>query len=179
MNTQHGNRETPVATEDVRRIVALTAAIRVLCITNQVQLQRQRFITVNRPPQRDVRIDVTGPVPFGFAFTEGHEATFHVPSGHRFVIEQMHIACSSPNQHSDVQLVTRSRHMFRSLTVTDRPHHPESQTGTDDAPMQLLGSSTSTFLFSNGAVHNSSTVPPDTYVQLWGYMEPTDDALSS
>jgi hypothetical protein len=177
MKTHHVNRETPVVTEDVRRIAALTAAIRVLCIINRVQLQRQRFITVIRPPHRNVQIDFTGRVPLGFAFPEGHEATFHVPSGHRFVIEQMDISCTSGSV--DVQLVTRSRRMFRSLTVTDWLNHAPSteEPGSPSAaPIQVHGSSASTFMFGNGALHNSSTVPPDTYVQVWGYLEPAYDA---
>jgi hypothetical protein len=176
MKGKNPNRETPTATEDVRRVAALTAAIRVICIANQVHTLQQRM-TVTRAPRPDVEIDFTGRVPFGFAFTEGHEATFHVPYGHRFVIEHMDISCSSG--FVDVQLVTRSRRMFRSLTVTDwlnRAPSPEDVGSSSAAPIQVHGSSASTFMFGNGAVHNSSTVPQDTYVQVWGYLEPAYDA---
>jgi hypothetical protein len=45
-------------------------------------------------------------------------------------------------------------------------------------PILVQGSTANFFLFSNGEVRGSSTVPPDTCLQVWGYLEPTYDAES-
>jgi hypothetical protein len=180
MKAEQVIRETPTATEDVRRIAALTAALRVICIANQMQTQHH-YMTIVRTPRSDEEIDFTGPVPFGFAFTEGHEASFCVPFGHRFVIEQINVSCWPPIEDADVQMVTKSPHMFRVLTVTDRPEHTscdERTKGPSAVPIQVCGSSASTFLFSSGKLQRSSRVPPGNYVQVWGYLEPTNDGVS-
>lgn len=180
MNAWHMNRETPIATEDVRSVAALTAAIRVICITNQMRMQRQA-ITVARPPLHNVQIDLTGRVQVGFAFTEGHKAVFHVPSGHRLVIEHVKLSCWSKHEHVEIHLVTESRHMFRLMWLTSWPEQASlgdnAETGTA-VPILVRGSTANTLLFSNGSARGSSTVPPDTYVQVWGYLEATHDGES-
>jgi hypothetical protein len=178
MNAQRATRETSTATDDMSTIAALTSALRVICIANQLRLHRES-LTVTRPPHRDVEVDFAGRVPFGFAFTEGHEATFHVPAGHRYVIEQMSVSCWATNQPTDLQLLTRSPHMFRQMTVACGMVAPSGHEMPDAgaaAPIQVNGSTSNTLLFSNGKSHSSSTVPPQTYVQLWGYLEPVFDA---
>lgn len=180
MKNHEGNRERTTLADEVRRIASLAAAVRVICIAHQLSL-RDQSLTVARHPQAPVQIDFTGREPFGFAFTEGSEATFHVPSRHRFVIEHIHV--SSPNrEHADVQLVTKSPHMYRQLTLTSGPDQASlgkgAQTGTS-TPILVHESTANTFLFGDGEAYSSSTVPLGTYVQVWGYLEPTHDALSS
>jgi len=180
MKTQRGYRETTTVTDDIRSIAALTLALRVIFIANQLKLYRES-LTVTRPPQRDVEVDFAGRVPFGFAFTEGHEATFHVPSGHRYVIEQMCVSCWAKDEHIDLQLLTKSPHMFRQMTVACGMEHRTGDQKPDDvadAPILVGGSTTNTFLFSNGRTHSSPTVPPETYVQVWGYLEPVYDEFA-
>jgi hypothetical protein len=180
MKAQRANRETTTVTDDIRSIAALTLALRVIFIANQLKLYRER-LTVTRPPQRDVELDFAGQVPFGFAFTEGHEATFHVPSGYRYVIEQMCVSCWAKDEHIDLQLLTRSPHMFRQMTVACGMEQRTGDQKPDDvaaAPILVGGSTTNTFLFSNGRTHSSPTVPPETYVQVWGYLEPVYDEFA-
>ena len=83
------SRETDPGIDDVRRITALAVALRVLCIVNQLRLHDQNLV-VTRHPKPQVTIDFTERTPFGFAFTTGHEATFRVPAGHRFVIVSLY-----------------------------------------------------------------------------------------
>ena len=180
MNAQDINREPEIVSEDIRRIAVLAAAVRVICVANQMRL-REQSLMVTRHPRPPVPIDFTEREPFGFAFTAGHEATFNVPSGHRFVIEHLDVSCWAKNDQVDVRLITRSRHMFRHLTLSCWPEQPpvgeNAQTETA-APILINESTANTFLFSNGEVHDSSTVPPDTYVQVWGYLEPAYDGES-
>jgi hypothetical protein len=68
-------------------------------------------------------------------------------------------------------MVTRSRRMFQHLSL-------ESSTNAT-APILVHGSTDNTLMFSNRLAGSSSTVPPDTYVQLWGFLEPTEDATSA
>ena len=66
--------------------------------------------------------------------------------------------------------------MFRSLTLCNSEEKLSgaySHSGLPAAPIQIQGLTTNTFLFSNGDLQNSSTVSADTYVQVWGYLEPT------
>lgn len=178
MKAFKGNREKERTTEDIRRIAALAAAVRVICIANHLRLPEHSLI-VTRHPKPPVEIAFTGREPFGFAFTAGHEAAFQVPSGHRFVIEHLDLSCWAKNGHIEVQLVTRSPHMFRQVTLTrwpeQRPLGQNGQAGTT-APILVNESTANTLLFSNGELHSSSTVPPETYLQLWGYLEPAYEA---
>lgn len=179
MTAHSKGRVVTADAEDNRRLSLLAAALRVISIANHLRL-RETTLTVTRAQQPPIDIEFTGRVPFAFAFTEGHEATFRVPTGHRFLIE--HVTVSGPAAHAlDVQMVTRSRHMFRQMTL---PCGRQSQsdgsipeTGVD-SPMAVHGATANTLLFGNGIEHSSSTVPPDTYVQMWGCLEPTDAPAS-
>jgi hypothetical protein len=169
------SRETDPGIDDIRRITALAVAVRVLCIVNQLRLRDQNLV-VTRHPKRQVTIDFTERTPFGFAFTAGHEATFRVPSGHRFVIESMHVSCWAKHDLVDVQLVTRSPHMFRQVTCWPGEALPDGNSQSTTTPILVQESTTNTFLFGTGDWHSSSTVPDDTYLQVWGYLEPFEDA---
>jgi len=169
MNTSKAISENARPAEELLRIAAIAAAMRVICIDNQIRL-RQQAISVSRPPRPEAEIEFTGRVPFGFAFTEGHEATFRVPSGYRFVIEQRIVAGNDEREEAEVHMVTRSPRMLQHISLA---------TGSNAAaPTLVHGSTENTLLFSNGVEGSSSRVPPDTYVQLWGYLEPTEDATS-
>jgi hypothetical protein len=179
MRNQSAKSAVTLDPEDIRRLTLLAAALRVVSIVNDLRLQRQT-LSVTRAQQPPCEIEFTGRVPFAFAFTEGHEATFRVPSGHRFVIE--HVTVSGPTSNTvDVQMVTRSRHMFRQVSLPcghgGQSVGPLPDMGADH-PILLQGSTNNTLLFSNGTEHSSSTVPPETYVQMWGCLEPTDDWAS-
>jgi len=164
--------------EDVLRIAALAAAMRLVCMSNQVG-RHQQTLMVSRPPQPATDFDFTGHVPFGFAFTEGHSTPFYVPSGHRFVIEKIAVSCWAAEEIREVQLQTRSRHMFRHMTLWCASELSAQSSNTDESHTILVeGSTVNTLLFSYGAGHRSLQVPPDTYVQLWGYLEPTTAELS-
>lgn len=169
------SRETDPGIDDICRITALAVAVRVLCIVNQLRLRDQNLV-VTRHPKPQVTVDFMERTPFGFAFTTGHEATFRVPSGHRFVIENLHVSCWAKRELLDVQLVTRSPHMFRQVTCWQEPPPFDENSLRMTSPIQVQGSTTNTFLFGNGEWHSSSTVPDDTYLQIWGYLEPVEDA---
>lgn len=169
MNTSIAMSENSRVAEDLLRIAAMAAAMRVICADNQVRL-RQQYLSVNCPPRPASEIEFTGRASFGFAFTEGKEATFRVPSGHRFVVEHVFVSSGADQNEVEVHMVTRSRRMFQHLSLA---------TGTDvTTPILVQGSTESTLFFKHGIEPSSSTVPADTYLQMWGYLEPTDDAGS-
>jgi hypothetical protein len=172
--------ENTNAADYVLRVAALAVAMRAICLDNQLR-PREQSLYVTHAPQRATEIEFKGQVPFGFAFTEGHEATFRVPSGHRFVIEHITISCWARNGAMEVQMVTRSRHMFRHMTLVSGTREQPARTFEFGAGASILvhGSTANTLLFNNGMDCSSSTVPPETYVQMWGYLEPTEDAVSS
>jgi hypothetical protein len=116
MNAYKATSQDAIVAEDVIRIAALAAAMRVICAGNQIRLQHQS-LSVSCPPRPTTEIEFTGRVPFGFAFTEGHEATFHVPSRHRFVIEHVSVSGGAEDDKVEMQMVTRSRHIFRHITL--------------------------------------------------------------
>ena len=169
MNTSIDNNENSRVAGELLRIAAMAAAVRVICMDNQVRLHHQA-LSVTCPPQTASDIEFTGRVPFGFAFTEGKDATFRVPSGHRFAIEHLLVSGADGHEPVDVHMVTRSRWLFQHLSLA---------TGCDvTTPIVIHGSTENTLLFHNGIEPASSKVPRDTYVQMWGYLEPTEDATS-
>lgn len=169
MKTSQAMSEKTRVTDDVLRIAALAAAMRVVCMDNQVRL-RQQVLSGTYPAQTGSDAEFTGRVPFGFTFTEGKEATFRVPSGHRFVIEHLCVSGPDCRENTEVHMVTRSRRLFQYLSLAS---------GADvTTPIVVHGSTESTLLFRNGSEPSSSTVPVDTYVQMWGHLEPSEDATS-
>jgi hypothetical protein len=166
MDTSIAMSENAMVAEYVLR---MAAAMRVICIDNQIRLQHQN-VSVSCPPRPTAEIEFTGRVPLGFAFTEGHEAIFHVPSRHRFVIEHLIVSGSDDHEKTEVDMVTRSRRLFRHISL--------ASSGGVRPPILVHGSTENTLLFRNGVEGSSSTVPPDTYVQMWGYLEPAGDATS-
>lgn len=169
MNSSKEVSENARVAEDVLRIAAMAAAMRVVCIDHQIRL-RQLCLSVTCPPRPAAEVEFTGRVPFGFAFTEGKEANFRVPSGHRFVIEHLFVSGHDKQENVEVHLVTRSRRMFQHLSLA---------TGAEmTTPIVVHGSTDNTLLFRNRFEPSSSTVPLDTYVQMWGYLEPTEGATS-
>jgi hypothetical protein len=176
MKTIDRSRETDPGIDDIRRITALTVAVRIIFIAHQLKL-REQSLTVTRNPKRPVTVDFVERTPFGFAFTAGNEAAFRVPSGHRFVIENMHVSCWAKDDLVDVQLVTRSPRMFRQVTSWPENSPIDDSLQATGAPLVVSGSTTNTFLFGNGEWHSSSTVPSDTYLQIWGYLEPFEDPV--
>jgi hypothetical protein len=170
--------EQDTMSEGIRQIASLAAAVRVMCIANELRLSEQSF-TVTRQPQPPVAIDFTERAPFGFAFTEGRDATFHVPTGYRYVIENVYVSCWAKHDRVDLHLVTRSRRMFRQVTLRCWPEPAMLDARNQNelaAPILVNESTSNAFLFSDAEVHNSSTVPPETYVQIWGYLEPVHEA---
>ena len=168
------------SSEAVRRLAALAALTQLTCAVNGLQLREER-LTVSSPGRKPMELEFTGRQPIGFAFTEGHQATFNVPSGRRFVIEHLNISCWAENPHLLVQLITKSPHMFRNLalcTSAAERASADSYPALPTAQIQIQGLTTNTFLFSDGELKNCSTVPPDTYVQVWGYLEPSSFPVS-
>ena len=180
MNTSMAMSESTSVPKNVARLAEIAAAVRVVPMDNEVQL-RQQSPAVNCPPRLEQEIEFTGPVPFGFAFTAGHTTPFYVPSGHRFVIEHVSVSCWAKGlQIREVLLETRSPHMFRHMTLWCSSEDLADQSLKTDIDHTFLieGSTANTLLFSDGAGHRLLQVPPDTYVQLWGFLEPTEDATS-
>lgn len=178
MEHHDGRHDQPTSPQEMACIAGLASAMRLVCSANGLPL-REQVLTVTRPPLPPVELEFTGPQPFGFAFTAGHEATFRVPTGHRFVIEHVYVSQSAKAGHADVHLVTKSRYMFRHLTLNGWPEQPSPDEGPDGSPTTQLvmhESTTNTFLFSDGEARSSSTVPPDSYLQVWGYLEPLNQA---
>ena len=175
MKNKQSSGEHMLATRDWGRSAALLAAVHLICAANEVSLREQK-LAMSSPPAPAVEIDLESKQPFGFAFTEGHLATFNVPRGHRFVIEHVDVSCWGNGIPLSVHLVSRSPRMYRSVTLEcalDRPSADTSCDATSSAAGLAIECSSNTFLFSNDEVQNSSTVPRDTYLQVWGYLEPT------
>jgi hypothetical protein len=176
MSATERNHETPAAPAAMRRNPSLATAMRIMSHTGPVTT-RDHEVAASRPPLVPFLFDFLGREPFGFAFTEGQEAKFRVPSGHRFVIEHVDVCCWAKDDHLDVEFVTTSSRRYcnvasgRSLLQASTC---EGNTAHACEPIWVQGSSVTTFLFSNGELQDSSTVPPDTYVQVWGYLEPTN-----
>ena len=178
MNTSNESGERAIAAENVLRIAALAVAVRTSYTDQQPGLHRQGS-SFGAPPTAE--LDFAGPVPFGFAFTTGHRTPFYVPSKHRFVVEHVSVSCWADGlEVREVQLETRSRNMFRHMTLWDasEPSANSSSKTERCVNLTLEGSTANTLLFSDGAGNRWLQVPPDTYVQLWGYLEPTEDELS-
>ncbi len=112
--------------------------------------------------------------PFGLVFQEGQRAAFNLPIGRRFIVEYVKITSWGPTPHLLVQLTTQSQSMFRNMMLCSAY---EDLTGactvTPASPLHLWESTANTLLFSYGDVRHSATVPADTCVQMWGYLEPT------
>ena len=178
MKTRNTKRESTTDPGDIRLLTSLAAALRIVGIVNELRLHEQS-LTVTLTGRQSFEIDFRGRVPFSFAFTAGHEASFRVPRGHRFLIE--HVSLSSTPKHDalEVQMVTRSAQMFRQQTLAcNREIESNSDKPGAFHSIVVHGSTANTLLFSNGAEQSSSTVPPDTYVQVWGCLEATDDETS-
>jgi hypothetical protein len=160
-----GERE--YSPETIRWFAALTAMTQLMCAVNGLRLHEER-LAVTSPIRQTVALEFTGCQPFGFALTQGHQATFNVPSGHRFVIEQLSLSCWADYRYLRVRLETKSPRAFRTITLGCPQESSEPGLSCElfaDAPMVVQGFSRSTFLFSNGEVENSATVPPQTYVR--------------
>jgi len=158
--------------EDVRHAALLAAALHAICRANQSRLSSQR-LTVSRPPSFDADLEFVGRVPIGFAFSEGHEAIFHVPSGHHFIVEHVYVSTGSPVDELEVQMVTRSSQMFRQMTIGKSSEPVEVS-----MPLLVPGSSVNTLMFRNGSQQSSFMVPAGAYVQIWGYLEPIEDDMT-
>jgi hypothetical protein len=112
--------------------------------------------------------------PFGLVFQEGERAAFNLPAGRRFIVEYVKITCWGPTPHLLVQLTTQSQSMFRNMMLCSAYEELSGVcTVTPASPLHLWESTANTLLFSHGDVRHSATVPADTCVQMWGYLEPT------
>jgi hypothetical protein len=169
MNTLTAMTKESRVAEELARVAAMAAAMPIICTDNQIRLSQQ-CLSVRRPPLSGSEVEFMGRVPFGFAFTEGTEATFQIPSGHRFLIEHLVLSCPDEQEMAEVHMVSRSRRMFQHISLISH--------GDRTAPILVPGFTENTLLFSNGVEPSSSTVPLDTYVQMWGYLEPVDDTAS-
>ena len=175
MKAQDGHIESITAIAGMCRATSLTDAMGIVSPNHGSEPQDQSFTV--RQPLVPFLFDFLGPEPFGFAFTEGQDAKFRVPSGHRFVIEHVSVCCWAKDDHQDVEFVTTSARTCRNLTsdqsVTQASLCKDGRAQTAE-PIWVQGSSLTTLLFSNHEVQGSPIVPPDTYVQIWGYLEATD-----
>jgi hypothetical protein len=174
-------KESTAADEMHRRATSLMSAMGIM-LADHSSVPRDPSPFASRPMLEPFLFDWVGREPFGFAFTAGRAARFHVPPGHRFVVEHVDISCWAQDDQLEVELVTKSSSRCCKLTQAHSPSQPlpdgNARAGAA-APVWVQGSSVSTFLFSNAEVHDSPIVPPETYVQVWGYLEPTNVAASS
>lgn len=175
MKAHEESIESTTVVADISRATSLADAMGIMS-PDCAAKPREHSLAARRPILPSL-FDFLGREPFGFAFTEGQVAQFRVPSGYRFVIEHTDIGCWAKDDHLDVEFVTTSSRTYCNRTA-DRSLLQASPCGDAAAqacePIWVQGSSVTTFLFSNHEVQGSSIVPPDTYVQVWGYLEPTD-----
>jgi len=181
METIEVNRKKSTAANQMRRATSLMSAMGIMRADGS-SVPHDPSLFASRPLLERFLFDCIGREPFGFAFTAGRVARFHVPSGHRFVVEHVDISCWAQDDQLEVQLVTKSSSRCCKLTqpASRSQPSPDGNAGAEAAaPIWMQGSSVSTFVFSNAEVHDSPIVPPETYVQVWGYLEPTNVAASS
>ncbi len=176
MKKQTARVQTMMSAEAIRGFTSLIASVQLLCAANHVRLAEQS-LSVIMPGMTELAADFAARQPMGFAFTEGHRASFNVPFGHRFVIEQISLSCWAEDNRLRVQLATKSPRGYRNVALYCAPDSSERGLSCQlqsDPPVIVQGSSRGTFLFSNGEIENSATVPPHTYVQVWGCLEPAE-----
>ena len=175
MKAQEGHIESTTAIAGMCRATSLTEAMGIVSPNHCSKPQDQSFTV--RQPLVPFLFDFLGPEPFGFAFTEGQEAKFRVPSGHRFVIEHVNVCCWAKDDNLDMKFVTTSSRSCCNLTweqsVLQASPSKDVRAQTAE-PIWVQGSSLTTLLFSNHESQGSPIVPPGTYVQVWGYLEPTE-----
>ena len=158
----------PSATEILRRFTEMVLA-------ELGGTYRRSKDPVTPPPLLAYSDDTVSPdrlrhQPFGVVFVEGQKASFTVPQGRRLIIEYLDIACWGRSPRALVQLTTKSEDMFRNVTV--RCSDSEGYGVSPTWPVQIKEMTSNTFVFSSGSLRQSPIVPVDTYVQLWGYLEP-------
>jgi len=122
--------------------------------------------------------DIAAHQPFGLVFQEGQRAAFNLPPGRRFIVEYVKITCWGPTPHLLVQLTTQSQSMFRNMMLCSAYEDLSGVcTVTPASPLHLWEATANTLLFSFGDVRHSASVPADTCVQMWGYLEPTSHSV--
>ena len=175
MKAQEGHIESTTAIAGMCRATSLTEAMGIVSPNHCSKPQDQSFTI--RQPLVPFLFDFLGPEPFGFAFTEGQDAKFRVPSGHRFVIEHVNVCCWAKDDQLDMKFVTTSSctcHNLNSDQLVLQASPCWDARAQTAEPIWVQGWSLTTLLFSNHEVQGSPIVPPDTYVQVWGYLEPTE-----
>ena len=174
MKTQIARKRSPMTGDRIGELAELSARIRLLCAANPLQ-PRNRSLTAQGPWGEPVEIEFIDRQPYGFVFTEGQEASFRVPSGHRFVIEQVSVTSCGDSEALSMRLISMSPRIYRSIEVTclSEPSKDDAASGVAATPLVVNGLSANTLLFSDRKVHDSTTVPADTYLQIWGHLEPS------
>jgi hypothetical protein len=175
MKAHETNIESTTAVGDIYRATSMAEAMGITFPDCSSQPQEHGLTA--RWPMAPFQFDFLGREPFGFVFTEGRQAKFRVPSGHRFVIEHADICCWAKDDHLDVEFITTSSRTYcNRIPERSLLQAPPCEGGMASAsePIWVQGSSITTYLFTTHEVHGSSIVPPDTYVQVWGYLEPTN-----
>ncbi len=175
MQTQIARKQSPTTGEAARKLVELALRVRSMCAANGSQ-PRNHSLTATGPWGEPTEIEFIDRQPYGFVFTEGQQATFRVPTAHRFIIEQVNVSWWGDGGALSMHLVTNAPRVYRCVEVAYFPEHSASEaaSGVTLTPLALTGLSANTFMFSDRKVHNSSTVPSDACLQIWGYLEPSD-----
>jgi hypothetical protein len=174
MKTQIARKQTVMTAEMGRELTELAVRVRLMCDDNCLQAQN-RSLTATGPWGEPMEIEFIDRQPYGFVFAEGQEAGFRVPSGHRFVIEQVDVSSWGDSGALTMHLVTNAPRMYRCIEVAYLHEQQADATAivVTATPLVVNGLSANTFLFSHREVRNSATVPTDTYLQIWGYLEPS------
>jgi hypothetical protein len=173
MKTQIARKQTAMTAGMVRELAELAVRVRLMCDGNHLQQNRNRNLTTTGPWGEPMEIEFIDRQPYGFVFSQGQEAGFRVPSGHRFVIEQVNVSSWGDSGALTMHLVTNSPRMYRciELAYLQEPQADATAAVVAATPLVVNGLSVNTVLFSDRKVHNSPIVPSDTYLQVWGYLE--------
>jgi hypothetical protein len=171
MKTQVARKQAPATGEMARELAELAARVRLMDDGNRLQTQK-RSLTATGPWGEPMEIEFVDRQPYGFVFAEGQEASFRVPSRHRFVIEQVNVSSWGASGALSMHLVTSSPRVSRCVEVAYLPAADAAAAVFAVTPIVVNGLSANTFLFSDRKVHNSATVPAEIYLQIWGYLEP-------
>lgn len=174
MKTRIDRKQTPLGGKRVRELAELPVCIRMMSAANGAPPRKQGS-TAQGAWGEPVEIEFIDRQPYLFVFTGGQEASFRVPSGHRFVIERVNVASWGDDGALSMRLVSLSPLVYRSIEITclSEPSADDVASDVTATPIVLNGSSANSFQFSDRKVHGSPAVPADTYLQIWGYLEPS------
>lgn len=177
MKTQITNASKIASINRLSHIVSLAALVLLLCFAHGAWAQPMQVMVTNGPTAPIFTQGLHAPAEFHFG--PGQTATIPtVPSTTRFVIEHINIQAWGPTAWF-VELVGSSSNGVYNNTAFMLQPVPFGNGArsfavvTSTGKMFASGGTTFQFNFSNSTTFNTLAVPPNVWVEVWGYYEST------